>query len=237
MNKIIYKSESRGKFQNDWLNTRYSFSFADYFDRERMNFGALRVLNDDIVQPGMGFGTHPHDNMEIITIPLSGKLAHRDSMGHQQEIGVDEVQVMSAGTGIFHSEFNPSPTEEVSLFQIWIYPKKRNIEPIYNQRVFNSKDAQSKWNEIVSGDFSNQDVLHINQDAKISRVFLKQGEVVDYHLNESSYGSFIFMVYGQVEIEGEKLDSRDAIGIYNTKTLKINATKDSYVLNIEVPER
>jgi redox-sensitive bicupin YhaK (pirin superfamily) len=202
-----------------------------------MSFGALRVLNDDIIQPGMGFGTHPHDNMEIITIPMSGKLAHRDSMGHQQEISSSEVQVMSAGTGIFHSEFNSSATEEVSLFQIWIYPKNRNIKPTYNQKVFNINDAVGKWQTIVSGDFSNQDVLHINQDAKISRVSLKQDESIDYHLLESSYGSFLFLVEGMIELDEVKIGKRDAIGIYDTKMFKIKALQDSIVLNIEVPER
>jgi quercetin 2,3-dioxygenase len=236
MKKIIYRSETRGKFKNEWLNTSYSFSFADYFDRERMHFGALRVLNDDIIQPGQGFGMHPHDNMEIITIPTSGKLTHKDSMGHQQDISATEVQVMSAGTGLFHAEFNASITDEVSLFQIWILPKKRNIKPSYNQKVFENYNNFGAWQELVSGDLSNQNVLHINQDAKISRILLKRDQESEYQLNKESYGSFIFLVNGQIELDNEKLGMRDAIGVYETQNFKFKALSDSYVLNIEVPE-
>jgi len=237
MKKIIYKADSRGHFKNEWLNSHFSFSFAEYFDRERMNFGALRVVNDDIIQPGMGFGKHPHDNMEIITIPLSGKVAHRDSMGHQQEINVDEVQVMSAGTGLFHSEFNPDLSEETSLFQIWIYPKIRNIEPTYSQRLFDKNEAQNKWQELVSGDISNVEVLHISQDAKISRIFLKQNESAEYQIDENSFGSFVLVVEGKADIAGETLSKRDTIGLYDTKSFKINALTDLYILNIEVPAK
>jgi quercetin 2,3-dioxygenase len=237
MKKIIYRSETRGKFKNEWLNTSYSFSFADYFDREKMNFGALRVLNDDIVQPGQGFGMHPHDNMEIITIPTSGKLTHKDSMGHKQEISAGEVQVMSAGTGLFHAEFNASLKDEVSLFQIWILPKKRNIKPSYEQRVFDSNNYENLWQHLVSGDLSNQDVLHINQDAKISRILLKKDQEAEYQLDKTSYGSFIFLVNGEIELDHEKLGKRDAIGVYETQNFKFKALGDSYVLNIEVPEK
>jgi quercetin 2,3-dioxygenase len=235
MIKSIFKSGSRGKYENDWLKTNYSFSFAEYFDLERMNFGALRVLNDDLIQAGKGFGLHPHDNMEIITIPLFGKLAHMDSMDHLQEIGLHEVQVMSAGTGIFHSEFNASQIEELCLLQIWIYPKKRNIHPSYEQRAFDQKNAQGKWQHLVSGDFSNKDVLHIHQDARISRIYLKKGENSDYQFNESSFGSFVFLVDGQVVIEGEMLGKRDAIGITETTHFSVDALSDSFVISIEVP--
>jgi quercetin 2,3-dioxygenase len=237
MKNIIYRSETRGKFKNDWLDTRYSFSFADYFDRDRMNFGALRVLNDDIIQPSQGFGMHPHDNMEIITIPLSGKLTHKDSIGHEQKIGVNEVQVMSAGTGIFHAEYNASETEEVSLFQIWIYPKNRNIKPSYDQRFFDTEKSYGNWLELVSGNFSNKNVLHINQDAKISKISLKNGQSAEYKINENSFGSFVFVIDGELTVNGEKLSGRDAIGISDTKVLSIIAQSDANILNIEVPEK
>ena len=236
MKKKIYKAESRGKFRNEWLDTSYSFSFADYFDRNRMNFGALRVLNDDIVQPSQGFGKHPHDNMEIITIPLSGSLSHRDSMGHQQEIGVNEVQVMSAGTGIFHSEFNASPSIEVSLLQIWIYPNSRNIMPRYDQRFFAHENAKNKWQELVSGNYTDVNTLYISQNAFISRAYLTKNESISYNTSKSSLGSFIFIIEGAVEIENEKLGRRDAISLSEIDKFNIKAINDSLILNIEVPE-
>jgi len=236
MKKVIYKANTRGHFQNEWLNTSYSFSFADYYDRNHMHFGALRVLNDDVVQPSTGFGKHPHDNMEIITIPITGSLSHEDSMGHRQEIKANEVQVMSAGTGIFHSEFNASPTEEVSLLQIWIFPAKRNIKPRYDQKAFEPGQASGRWQTLVSAYEAENGSLTINQNAKIKRVFLNKGETVDYQLDEQSYGSFIFVINGQVEIDHDELSKRDAMGITETKQFTIKAEENSYVLNIEVPD-
>ena len=237
MEKIIYKANTRGHFQNEWLNTSYSFSFADYYDRSRMNFGLLRVLNDDIVLPSSGFGKHPHDNMEIITIPISGSLTHEDSMGHKQEIRANEVQVMSAGTGIFHSEFNESSTEEVSLLQIWIYPSVRNIEPRYKQKSFNPAEAENQWQLLVSSFRTKNGALNINQEVKISRVFLDKGKSLDYQLGEQSYGSFVFIIDGEVEMNKEILEKRDAIGVSDTKSFTVSAKSDSYILNIEVPAR
>jgi redox-sensitive bicupin YhaK (pirin superfamily) len=237
MKTIVYKASTRGHFENDWLNTQYSFSFADYFDRVRMNFGALRVLNDDIILPSSGFGKHPHDNMEIITIPLSGSLSHKDSMGHQQEIKVNEVQVMSAGTGIFHSEFNSSSDEICSLLQIWIYPNQHNIRPRYDQKKFQTEIAVNQWQILVSGPESINGSLTINQNAKISRVNLTANTTIEYHLDKSSYGSYIFLVDGEIELANEHLTNRDAIGIYNTYEFNIKAIRDSYLINIEVPER
>ncbi|NJO90518.1 MAG: pirin family protein [Chloroflexia bacterium] len=237
MEKIIYRAKTRGHFQNEWLNTWYSFSFADYYDRNRMNFGFLRVLNDDVIQPSTGFGKHPHDNMEIITIPTRGELMHKDSMGHKQTIRENEVQVMSAGTGIFHSEFNENPTEEVKLFQIWIYPAVRNIKPRYEQKFFEPKEAQNQWQLLVSSFETKTGALNINQNAKISRTFLDIGKSVDYKLSEQSYGSFVFVVDGEVEIDNETIGKRDAIGIIGTENFDIKANAASYVLNIEVPAR
>lgn len=236
MDKIIYKSNTRGHFKNDWLNSRFSFSFAEYYDRSRMNFGALRVVNDDIIQPAGGFGKHPHDNMEIITIPISGKLAHQDSMGHKQEIKPDEVQVMSAGTGIFHSEYNASHVDECSLFQIWIYPALKNVKPRYDQKYFEPELAKNKWQLLVSGPESIEGCLTINQNAKISRLMLNEGNSIDYNIGEQSYGSFVILITGEIEIADILLSERDSIGIYNTKKINIKANRNSYLLNIEVPD-
>jgi quercetin 2,3-dioxygenase len=232
----IHKSEARGKFKNDWLDTRYSFSFADYFDREYLNFGALRVLNDDIVAPGMGFGMHPHDNMEIITIPLSGSLAHRDSLGHEGTIGVNEVQVMTAGTGIFHSEYNASKSEPVSLLQIWIYPKSRNLQPGYNQKMFDTVPAQNTWQLLASGT-EGDGALKINQDAKLSRVFLGEGQRINYQMNTNSFGAFIFVIEGKVELDGKQISKRDSISISGHDRFEMLAIEPSYILTIEVPQK
>jgi quercetin 2,3-dioxygenase len=237
MKTIIYRANTRGHFENDWLNTHYSFSFADYFDISRMNFGTLRVLNDDIIKPSSGFGKHPHDNMEIITIPISGILSHKDSMGHQQEIKENEVQVMSAGTGIFHSEFNASTVEECSLLQIWIYPNLHNVKPTYDQKLFESEKSVNQWQVLVNGVDSINGSLTINQNAKISRLKLGANNSVDYAINEASYGSFVFIISGEIEIANENLKERDAIGIYDTKEFKIKAIRDSYLINIEVPDK
>ncbi len=237
MKTILYSAGTRGHFENDWLNTRYSFSFADYFDRLRMNFGALRVLNDDIVQPSSGFGKHPHDNMEIITIPISGTLSHKDSMGHEQKIKENEVQVMSAGNGIFHSEYNASAIEECSLLQIWIYPNQMNIKPRYDQKMFDIERSNNNWQVLVSGPDSIEGSLTINQKAKISRTKLSANKSIDYHINKSSYGCFVFLVEGEIEMENEHLTEKDAIGIYDTEEFNIKAIRDSFLINIEVPDK
>jgi len=150
---VLHRAETRGNADHGWLKSRHTFSFANYHNPERMHFGVLRVLNDDTVEAGMGFGTHPHDNMEIISIPLEGDLEHKDSMGNVSVIKHGDIQVMSAGTGIFHSEFNASLTDEVCLLQIWIYPHTRNIEPRYDQQIFETENAKARWQLLVSGNF------------------------------------------------------------------------------------
>ncbi len=167
MKKTIYKADSRGHSDHGWLKTNFSFSFADYYNPERIRFGMLRVLNDDTIQPGMGFGTHPHDNMEIVTIPLKGELAHKDSTGGKGIIKANEIQAMSAGSGVTHSEFNNSQTDEVSLLQIWVFPKEKNIEPRYDQKTFNPEERKNILKTVVSPD-KNSDALWINQDAYFS---------------------------------------------------------------------
>lgn len=236
MNKVIHKSDTRGHSQYKWLDARHSFSFASYHDRNRIHFGALRVLNDDIIQGGGGFDTHPHDNMEIITIPIHGELKHKDSMGHEQVISENEVQVMSAGTGIFHSEYNASETEQINLLQIWIYPNKKNVKPDYDQKYFKANEAINKWQFLVSNVENPVDgSLTIHQNASIARAIINQNEEINYKLQENSYGSYIFVISGEIEIDGEIYSNRDAIGITNVDEVNIKAKKDSYILNIEVP--
>jgi redox-sensitive bicupin YhaK (pirin superfamily) len=230
MKTKLYKATSRGHANYGWLNTNYSFSFADYYNPERIHFGNLRVLNDDIVKAENGFGKHPHDNMEIITVPIFGKLTHKDSMGHEQQIGENEVQVMSAGTGIFHSEYNDSK-EDAGILQIWIFPKSKNIKPTYSQSWFDPKGAEGEWQFLVNGGSS---PLKINQDARISRIKLEAGTEKAYSLLPSSHGSFLFLIEGKVEVEGNELERRDALEITDGGLFNIKATSDSYLLNIEV---
>lgn len=234
MNKIIYKAESRGSFDYGWLKTNYSFSFNRYYNPERMNFGKLRVLNDDIILPAMGFDTHPHDNMEIITIPLQGSLEHKDSTGTSGIISTGEVQIMSAGSGIYHSERNPSKDEILCLFQIWILPKFMNIEPRYDQKKFNIDDRINKLQLIVSPE-QNSNALWINQDAYLYLSNLKTANLLNYNLNLSGNVLFIMLIEGEIEIENEILKKRDAIGLSEFKSVSIKATKDSELLFIEIP--
>lgn len=234
MKFILHKADSRGFFDHGWLQTNHTFSFAQYFDSERVNFGKLRVLNDDIIAPNEGFGRHPHDNMEIITIPIDGKLLHRDSMGNEEYILPGEVQVMSAGTGIFHEEYNGSQNEELSLLQIWIYPNKQNIIPTYNQKNFDADEALDKWQKLVTSDKDN--TLHIHQQATISRTFLTSGKKIEYSLSQSNFCSYIFLVEGEIEIHNNVLRRRDGLGISNTEKFSISAQQDSYILNFEIPE-
>jgi quercetin 2,3-dioxygenase len=230
-----FAAQNRGKADYGWLKTNYSFSFAQYFNPERIHFGALRVLNDDIVAGGAGFDTHPHDNMEIITIPFFGTLRHQDSMGHVEDIKPNEVQVMSAGTGIFHSESNPSKTESVGLFQIWIMPEKRNVEPVYNQTYFDTAQAQNQWQLLVGPNGHPEAKLTINQQAYVSRVFLTAGQSIDYTPQDESYGSYLMVVDGSVNVDGTSLEKRDAAGIINSGTFQVKAITDAYLINIEVP--
>lgn len=237
MKTLIHRAKSRGSSKYDWLDSKHNFSFAGYSDRERVRFGALRVLNDDIVKPGTGFGKHPHDNMEIISIPFKGALKHKDSMNHEQVIGENEVQVMSAGTGIFHSEFNASETEAVNFLQLWIYPKVKNVKPVYDQKYFDPAEAKNKWQKLVAGvENSDKSLLAIQQQAEIARVMLEAGREINYTPQRTSYGCFLFVVQGKIEIDGETYLERDAVGITEAADFELKALEDSYVLNIEVPD-
>jgi redox-sensitive bicupin YhaK (pirin superfamily) len=233
MKYLIHRSEERGKANYGWLDTRYSFSFSRYYDPEKMGFGLLRVLNDDIVHPATGFGTHPHDNMEIITIILDGQLEHKDSMGNGSVISKDEVQVMSAGSGVTHSEFNPSKTDKVSLLQIWIYPKEENIKPRYDQKSFPKEERKNKLVTVASG-FNENGSLYIHQNAEIKLGYFEMPDLVKYTVRNSN-GVYLFVIDGQIKIGDEELFRRDAIGIYDTDEFEIEVVDNAEFVLLEVP--
>ncbi len=236
MNKVLYAAETRGKADFGWLTARYSFSFANYYDPNRLQFGMLRVLNDDIVGSGMGFGTHPHDNMEIITIPQYGSLKHRDSLGNEGIINPGEIQVMSAGTGVEHSEVNASKTEPISLFQIWIISEEKNVKPRYDQKNISSLLIPNKMNYVVKPkQFANDGELWIHQQAFISIGEFPDSTDLSYKLNSKNHGAYILVINGTVGVENEVLNKRDAIGLYDAEHVDLSVSKDSKVLIIEVP--
>ena len=233
MKKIIHKAESRGYADHGWLRSYHTFSFASYQNSERMNFGMLRVLNDDVVQPEMGFGTHPHRNMEIISIPISGALSHTDSIGNKRSIEVGEVQVMSAGTGLKHSEFNDSKIDAVNFLQLWIIPEIENITPYYNQKIFEALERKNKFQVLVSpNDKQVEGSLPINQQGYISMIDLDKGFETTYDLKN---GAYFFLIEGEVLIEGENLEKRDAMGVVEKNKVNIKANKSSKLLVIDVP--
>jgi redox-sensitive bicupin YhaK (pirin superfamily) len=234
MKTTIHKSNSRGLADHGWLKSRHTFSFAGYHNPERMRFGLLRVLNDDIVQPGMGFGSHPHDNMEIVSIPLKGELAHKDSTGHKEVIKTNDVQIMSAGSGLTHSEFNNSKTDEVNFLQIWIFPKEKDITPRYEQKTFKPAERKNNFITVISPE-KNNDSLWINQDAFFALGNADAGKSLEYTIKHKGNGVYIFVIEGEIEAEGEKLGRRDAIGIEDIDKISVKAIEDSELLLIEVP--
>ena len=235
-NSVFHKSTSRGHANHGWLNAHHSFSFASHYDPQRMHFGVLRVLNDDIVAPSMGFGTHPHDNMEIITIPLRGALRHKDNMGNQEVIHESEVQVMSAGTGITHSEFNANADQEVNLLQIWLYPKLRNIKPRYAQQSFKSEDRINELQTVVTPLGQEEGTaVGINQDAWFSLGTLKSGIEKEYKVRLKTNGVYVFVIEGTVSINGQPLSKRDGLGIWDVEKLDIKAESDAEILIMDVP--
>lgn len=232
---IFHAADTRGHANHGWLNAKHSFSFAGFYDPGRIQFGALRVLNDDVVAPGMGFGKHPHDNMEIITIILDGALEHKDSMGHTEAIYPNEVQVMSAGTGIFHSEYNHSKEEEVNVLQTWIFPNKKNVEPRYDQAMFPAEDRVNQWATLVSP-MDNEDTgMKIHQDAWIHRTTLEAGKTLDYKMRDAKNGAYIFVIDGAIKAGEQELNKKDALGITETDNISITASATSDVLVFEVP--
>ncbi|RED97055.1 pirin family protein [Marinoscillum furvescens] len=233
MTVIKHKSDSRGQADFGWLHSRHTFSFGRYFDPSRINFGALRVLNDDIVQPGMGFGTHPHDNMEIVSIPLSGDLEHQDSTGNTEVIRTGDVQIMSAGSGITHSEYNHSKSDPVNFLQIWVLPKERDITPRYQQITFDPAQRKNKLQTVVAPD--DDRALWINQDAWFSLADLSQDKSLTYQTRQKGNGIYTFVIAGEVKVNEAKLESRDALGVTSLDEIGITATTDAQLLIIEVP--
>ncbi|MBC7759353.1 MAG: pirin family protein [Phormidesmis sp. FL-bin-119] len=234
MKKIIHKANDRGIQDHGWLKAAHSFSFAQYHDPSKMHFGLLRVLNDDIVAPGMGFGTHGHDNMEIVTIPLKGSLSHKDSLGSIGNISAGEVQMMSAGSGIEHSEFNGSSTEEVNLLQIWVFPKERNIQPRYDQQKYDLKTNNNSFVTLASSD-KDPGIMWINQDASFNLGTFDKGTTTNYTLKYPGNGAYIFLIDGEIGVVGSILDRRDAVGVYDTDRIDISIRENSKILVIEIP--
>ncbi|MBD0824548.1 pirin family protein [Aestuariibaculum marinum] len=237
MKTVIHKSDSRGFANHGWLQANHSFSFAGFYNPEKVHFGALRVLNDDMIAPSMGFGTHPHDNMEIITIPLKGVLKHRDSMHNEwQAVLPGEVQVMSAGTGVQHSEINGSAEEHLGLFQIWVFPDKQNVAPRYDQKAFDPEERKNKLQTLVTSiDENHEGSLKIHQDAVLSRIDLDKGQTFNYKLKSNKHGVYVMNVYGEFVIDGNTLQTRDAIGVSEALDFEIETKEDSSILFIEVP--
>ncbi len=234
MKKVIHKAGNRGHANHGWLNAWHSFSFASYHDPEKVHFGVLRVLNDDTIAGGMGFGTHPHDNMEIITIPLSGQLEHKDSMGNTGIISKGEVQVMSAGTGIQHSERNKNQDEPLKLLQIWLFPDNKNVSPRYDQKTFDLEAAKNNLLTIVSP-MGEKEGLNIHQKAWFSLGRLDRYFSTTYKLKDKKNGIYAFVIDGELSINGEKLSSRDALGITDAGEVDIKAESESELLLMEIP--
>jgi len=235
MKTIVYKAQTRGHANHGWLDSFHTFSFAAYHDPERIHFGVLRVLNDDTVAGGMGFGTHPHDNMEIISIPTEGELEHKDSMGNTQVIRQGDVQVMSAGTGIQHAEKNKNRDKPVKFFQIWVFPNKKNVTPRYNQQHFSDADKHNQLLTVVSPMGTRDGGVQIHQDAWFSLGKLDKTVAVSYELKKRSNGVYAFVIEGDVTINGEKLNRRDGLGITDASKLDIIADSDAEILLMEVP--
>ena len=232
----IIRANERGHFDHGWLNTYHTFSFADYINRQRMNFGALRVINDDYIAPGGEFPFHPHENMEIISIILEGTIAHEDNLGNNTQIKTGEIQVMSAGSGIIHSEKNPSSDQELNLLQIWIYPKLRNITPHYAQKSFIDTSNNGNWIELVAPE-ANPATLMINQDAYIAIFTTDTSNSFSYHPKLAlNNGIFLMLINGEININSESLYSRDAIAIIGDNTpINFTASANTKLIALEVP--
>ena len=234
MKKVFHPASSRGAADHGWLQAKHSFSFANYYNSERVQFGALRVLNDDIIAPGMGFGTHPHDNMEIITIPLDGALEHKDSLDNIGVIETDEIQVMSAGSGVYHSEYNKNKDQSVSLLQIWVFPNKKNVTPRYDQKNIKDLKKVNSFYPIVTPN-QNGPGMWIHQDAWFHLGEFDKETRINYNINKKGNGVYAFLIEGSVQIDGESLEKRDALGIWDTESFELLANPNSRILLIEVP--
>ena len=234
MKTVLHKANTRGHANHGWLDTYHTFSFADYYHSERMHFGVLRVLNDDTVGAGQGFGMHPHNNMEIISIPLKGDLEHKDSMGNVAVIKAGEIQVMSAGTGILHAEYNPNKNKEVHLLQIWVHPNKQDVEPRYDQISIEDIEANQCFKQILSP-HADDAGLWIHQDAWFYMASFDEDGVETYRFNKQGNGLYLFVLEGEVDINDLKLEKRDGIGIWNVNQFDFKAGAKTKVLLMEVP--
>ncbi|MCW8891721.1 MAG: pirin family protein [Deltaproteobacteria bacterium] len=234
MGKILHKADSRGLADHGWLISRHSFSFAEYYEPQRMNFGLLRVINDDIVKPAMGFATHPHRDMEIISIPLSGALRHEDSMANKHVIMTGEIQVMSAGSGVTHSEYNNSATQDVNFLQIWIQPRKKGIPPRYGQKMFHDSDQLNHFQTIISP-ATTEETVWINQNAYLSMAHIDAGRAITYNQQGENNGLYFFVIAGRVTIDSTELFKRDAMGLTDIEQVQVTGRSPSRVLCIEVP--
>lgn len=233
MKSIIHKADSRGHASYGWLNTWYTFSFANYYDPGRIHFGALRVLNDDYIEGGHGFDRHPHDNMEIVTLMLEGELKHEDSMGNSFILRENEIQTMSAGSGIFHSERNNDPHKPAKLLQIWVFPRQKNIEPKYGLTGFSPEERKNQWHLVVSPSAPGTAIIH--QDAYFSMISMEEGFETKYPLYDHNNGVYIFIIDGESEASGILLQKRDGAGLWETEEVAFKALQKSEVLVMEVP--
>jgi quercetin 2,3-dioxygenase len=232
---VLHKSDSRGFADHGWLRSFHTFSFAGYHNPERVHFGVLRVLNDDTVAGGGGFGKHPHDNMEIISIPLEGDLEHKDSMGNTGVIRLGDIQVMSAGTGVFHSEYNKNSDKPAKFLQIWMFPNKRNVQPRYDQITLDLNDRKNKLQQILSPDPSDAGVW-VYQEAWFHLGTFDKGKELKYQVKNTGNGVYAFVIRGKFNVEGKDLDERDGLGITNAQTVSIKSESDeSEILLMDVP--
>jgi redox-sensitive bicupin YhaK (pirin superfamily) len=234
MKTIKHKASERGTADYGWLKPNYYFSFAQYYNPQKVHFGLLRVLNDDFIAGGGSFATHPHDNMEIVTIPFTGSIEHKDSTGGHGIIQAGDIQIMSAGTGVQHSEANASKTDPVTLFQIWVFPKEKDITPRYDQRKFDIEERINQWQTVVSPIESDK-ALWINQDARFSLTNLEAGKELSYKNAFAGNGVYLVVIKGSVKVGDDLLGKRDALGISETETFTVSATEDAELLAIEVP--
>jgi hypothetical protein len=234
LEKSLHLAASRGHANHGWLKSYHTFSFASYFDPNRMSFGTLRVINDDVIDPSTGFDTHSHQNMEIISIPLSGKLHHKDTMGNDFKIAAGEVQVMSAGTGISHSEYNDSNSESANFLQIWVFPKKNNIVPSYAQKEFSTEGRKNKFQLIVSP-AGIEGAVKIDQDAYFSLIELDKDHQADYQKYEEQNGVYFFVIDGELQIGDQGLSKRDGLGLEKVDNINLKASLSSSILVMEVP--
>jgi len=235
MKTTLHKSNTRGSADHGWLKTNFTFSFADYYNPERIHFGKLRVLNDDTIAPGKGFGLHPHDNMEIITIPLAGAVKHTDNTGGNEIISRGQVQVMSAGTGIWHSEFNASDSEELSLLQIWIFPDQNGLKPRYETQTYDFKQLSNELKLVAGSSKLEGSHLKINQQAYVSFGKMDHGQQLTYSFYIPGNGAYIFLIEGHLSIDNNTLERRDGIGIEDTNQLNFESLEKSEFVIFEIP--